>query len=313
MAFRALKGQKIILYPVAESRFGAIYWPIPFNKRLFLCALCVSSVSSVVKFLFVFLVAVDSNFDAITLVSSVLSVVKKSFFRRKMPRMNTKALKQQAGEYAAAFVESGMIVGLGSGSTAIFATRRIAERIHSGELTDILAVPTSLATEAAAIELGIPLTILAEHPRIDITIDGADEIDPNFNLIKGGGGAHLREKIGAQATERLGIVADDSKLVDQLGASWAVPVEVIPFGWQSQAAYLASLGAAPKLRMDSDAPFETDQGNIILDADFGRIADPAALDITLNARAGLVEHGLFINMTKDVVVASGDGIRHLRR
>ena len=227
--------------------------------------------------------------------------------------MNIQTLKQQAGEYAADFVQSGMIVGLGSGSTAIFATRRIAQRIHSGELSDIVAIPTSLATEAAAIQLGIPLTTLAEHPRIDITIDGADEVDPAFNLIKGGGGAHLREKIVAQATTRLIIVVDDSKLVDQLGTAWAVPVEVIPFGWQSQAAYLESLGATPTLRMHGDLPYQTDQGNIILDSKFGKIADPSALDLTLNARAGIVEHGLFINMTRDVVVAGATGIRHLRK
>ena len=230
-----------------------------------------------------------------------------------MSAMNANALKQQAGEYAARFVESGMIVGLGSGSTAIFATRRIAQRIHSGDLTDILAVPTSLATEAAAIDLGIPLTALTGDTRIDITIDGADEVDPDFNLIKGGGGAHLREKIVAQATERLVIVVDDSKLVDQLGRSWAIPVEVIRFGWESQAAYLQSLGATPILRMDGGQPFQTDQGNLILDAAFGPIADPAALAATLSARAGIVEHGLFINMARDVVVAGPDGIRHLRR
>jgi len=227
--------------------------------------------------------------------------------------MNTDALKRQAGEYAAGFVESGMTVGLGSGSTAIFATRRIAQRIHSGALTDIVAIPSSLATEAAAKELGIPLTTLAEHPRIDISIDGADEVDPDFNLIKGGGGAHLREKIVAQASERLVIVVDDSKLVDQLGTSWAVPVEVIPFGWESQAAYLQSLGANPTLRMDGGAPFSTDQGNLILDADFGPIADAAALDQTLKSRAGIVEHGLFIGMTRAVVAAGMDGIQHLRR
>jgi len=227
--------------------------------------------------------------------------------------MNTDALKRQAGEYAAGFVESGMTVGLGSGSTAIFATRRIAQRIHSGALTDIVAIPSSLATEAAAKELGIPLTTLAEHPRIDITIDGADEVDPDFNLIKGGGGAHLREKIVAQASKRLVIVVDDSKLVDQLGTSWAVPVEVIPFGWESQAAYLQSLGANPMLRIDGGAPFSTDQGNLILDADFGPIADAAALDQTLKSRAGIVEHGLFIGMTRDVVAAGLDGIQHLRR
>ena len=227
--------------------------------------------------------------------------------------MNIQSLKKQAAEFAADFIEAGMIVGLGSGSTAIFATRRIAQRIHSGDLSDILAIPTSLDTEVAAIELGIPLTTLACHPRIDITIDGADEVDPAFNLIKGGGGAHLREKIVAQASERLVIVVDDSKLVDQLGTSWAVPVEVIPFGWGAQAAYLASIGATPTQRLDGDAPFQTDQGNIILDADFGLIADPAALDHTLKSRAGIVEHGLFINMTGDVVVAGSNGVRHLRK
>ena len=227
--------------------------------------------------------------------------------------MNLNSLKQQAGEYAAAFVQSGMIIGLGSGSTAIFATRRIAQRLQDGDLRDILAVPTSLATEAAAIELGIPLTTLADQPGIDITIDGADEVDPNFNLIKGGGGAHLREKIVAQATERLVIVVDDSKLVDQLGRTWALPVEVIPFGWQSQAAYLRSLGATPVLRMDGDQPYQTDQGNIILDCDFGPIPDPAALARKIRSRAGIVEHGLFIGMAKDVVVASKSGLRHLRK
>jgi len=225
--------------------------------------------------------------------------------------MNSDALKQQAGEYAADFVESGMIVGLGSGSTAIFATRRIARALQRGELVNIRGVPTSLATEAAANELGIPLTTLARHPRVDITIDGADEVDPDFNLIKGGGGAHLREKIVAQATERLVIVADDSKLVEQLGTAWAIPVEVIPFGWESQAAYLASLGAAPTLRMDGDAPFTTDGGNLILDADFGPIADPAALARQFESRAGIVEHGLFIGMARDVVVAGAGGVRHL--
>ena len=226
--------------------------------------------------------------------------------------MNIESLKKQAGEYAAGLIESGMIVGLGSGSTAIYATRRIAERIGSGALTDIAGVPSSRATEAAAIELGIPLTTLAEGTRIDITIDGADEVDPDFNLIKGGGGAHLREKIVAQATERLVIVVDDSKLVDQLGATWAAPIEVLPFGWRAQAAYLASLGAKPELRIDGDVPFQTDQGNLIIDANFGRIAEPAALARQLEARAGIIEHGLFIGMTNDVVVAGAEGVRHLR-
>lgn len=230
-----------------------------------------------------------------------------------MPAMNIDALKRQAGEYAADFIKSGMVIGLGTGSTAIFATRRIAQRLRSGDLRDIVAVPTSLATEAAAIELGIPLTSLAEHPRVDITIDGADEVDPEFNVIKGGGGAHLREKIVAQATERLIIVVDESKLSPQLGSNWPVPVEVIPFNWESQAEYLRSLGAAPALRMAGERPFLTDQGNIILDCDFGPIPDPAALDLRLNSRAGIVEHGLFIGMARDVVVADAGGVRHLRK
>ena len=199
--------------------------------------------------------------------------------------MDVQTLKQQAAEYAAAFVQSGMIIGLGTGSTAIFATRRIAQRISRGELTGILAIPTSLATEAAAIELAIPLTTLAEHPRIDLTIDGADEVDPDLNVIKGGGGALLREKIVAQVTERLVIVVDDSKLSDHLGTRFAVPVEVIPFGWESQARFLADLGADVTLRMDGDAPYHTDQGNIILDCSFGPIADPADLARTASTPA----------------------------
>ena len=227
--------------------------------------------------------------------------------------MNAQTLKQQAGEYAALFVESGMVIGLGTGSTAIFATRRIAQRIHDGDLCDIIAIPTSRATEADARELGIPLSTLERHPRIDLTIDGADEVDPDFNVIKGGGGALLREKIVAQATERLVIVVDDSKLSDQLGVNWAVPVEVFPFGWHSQAGFLRELGAGVVLRKSGADPFQTDQGNIILDCDFGAIADPAALDKTLKSRAGIAEHGLFIGMTRDVIVAGAEGIRHLRK
>ena len=227
--------------------------------------------------------------------------------------MNVQTLKKQAGETAAQLVESGMVIGLGTGSTAIFATRRIAQRLQSGDLSDISAIPTSLATEAAARELGLPLSTLARHPRVDLTIDGADEVDPAFNVIKGGGGALLREKIVAQASERLVIVVDESKLSEQLGANWAVPVEVFPFGWHSQAAFLRGLGADAVLRKNGADPFQTDQGNLILDCDFGLIRDPAALDKTLQARAGIAEHGLFIGMARDVIVADAHGIRHLRK
>ncbi len=227
--------------------------------------------------------------------------------------MNVQTLKKQAGETAAQLVESGMVIGLGTGSTAIFATRRIAQRLQSGDLSDISAIPTSLATEAAARELGLPLSTLERHPRVDLTIDGADEVDPAFNVIKGGGGALLREKIVAQASERLVIVVDESKLSEQLGANWAVPVEVFPFGWHSQAAFLRGLGADAVLRKNGADPFQTDQGNLILDCDFGAIQDAAALDKTLNARAGIAEHGLFIDMARDVIVADARGIRHLRK
>lgn len=227
--------------------------------------------------------------------------------------MDTALLKQQAAEFAVQFIQSGMVVGLGTGSTAIFATRKIGHLIEEGSLQDIIAIPTSLKTEEEAKKLNIPLTTLDEYPRIDVTIDGADEVAPDFNVIKGGGGALLREKIVAQATKRQIIVVDDSKLSEQLGTHWAVPIEVIPFGWHSQAQYLESLGAKVTLRKQDDGtPYHTDQKNIILDCNFGKIADPAQLAQNIIQRAGIVEHGLFIKLTHDVVVASENGVRHLQ-
>jgi len=207
-----------------------------------------------------------------------------------------------------------MVVGLGHGSTAVFAVRRIAQLLPKGQLRDILGVPCSLWVEEEARRLGIPLTTLDEHPVIDVTIDGADEVDPNLDLIKGGGGALLREKIVAQASRREIIVVDESKLSPALGTRWSVPVEVVPFGWRSQVAYLESLGARPVLRQGNDGvPFETDQGNLILDCSFGPIPQPAQLATRIGERAGVVEHGLFIGLATDVIVATGRGIRHLQR
>ena len=227
--------------------------------------------------------------------------------------MKVQILKQQAAEFALQFVQSGMTVGLGSGSTALFATRGIGQRIQTGDLKRVVAIPTSLAIEAEARMLGIPLTTLEDHPRIDVTIDGADEVDSELNLIKGGGGALLREKIVAQATQRQIIVVDESKLSDQLGTRWAVPVEVIPFGWTAQASFLQSLGSAPKLRRQDDGrPYLTDQGNLILDCHFGKIEDPSWLAESIKGRAGIVEHGLFIQLAHDVIVAGQSGLRHLR-
>jgi ribose 5-phosphate isomerase A len=226
--------------------------------------------------------------------------------------MNVNHYKQQAAEKAVEFVQSGMIVGLGHGTTAVWAVRRLADLLHAGALRDVLGIPCSQQVEMEARELGIPLTSIEEHPIIDITIDGADEIDPNLNLIKGGGGALMREKIVAQCSRREIIVADESKLVPALGTRWAVPVEVIPFGYGSQAKYLESLGAQVKMRKNADgSPFKTDQGNYILDCNFGPTEHPAELADQLKRRTGVVEHGLFIRLATDAIIAGTDGIRHI--
>jgi len=227
---------------------------------------------------------------------------------------DTSPLKRQAGERAVDFVESGMIVGLGHGSTAIFAVRRIAQLLCDGRLQDILGVPCSIQVEEEARRLGIPLTTLEEHSLIDLTIDGADEVDPGLDLIKGGGGALLREKIVAQASRRDIIVVDESKLSPALGTRGPVPVEVIPFGWRSQVAYLESLGARAVLRRHGNGtPFGTEQGNLIVDCHFGPISQPVQLAARMSERAGIVEHGLFLGLATDVIVAHREGLRHLRR
>ena len=223
-------------------------------------------------------------------------------------------LKQKAAHRAAEFVESGMVVGLGSGSTSNFAVQRIAERLKSGELKNIVGIPSSTRTEQLATELGIPLVGFDEKQQIDITIDGADEVDPELNLIKGGGGALLREKVVAQASRKNVIIVDDSKLSARLGTKWALPVEVIPFAAKPVASFLEFLGAAVSYRCRDDGGYiKTDQNNLILDADFGPITDLAKLAARLNERAGIVEHGLFLDLASDVIVAETTGIRHLKR
>jgi ribose 5-phosphate isomerase A len=224
------------------------------------------------------------------------------------------ALKQQAADQVLAYIQSGTIVGLGAGSTAILAVRGLAEKLSRGELTNIQGIPCSRVIEAEASRLGIPLTTLEEHLVVDLTFDGADEVDPALNLIKGGGGALLREKIVAQSSRREIIIVDESKLSPALGTHWAVPVEVIPFGWRTQAAYLESLGGQPRMRLGDDgAPFKTDQGNFILDSAFGPIHDPVGLGARLDARTGIVAHGLFLGLASEVIVAGTSGIRYLRR
>jgi len=223
-------------------------------------------------------------------------------------------LKQKAAHRAVEFVDSGMVVGLGTGSTTAFAVMRIAERLKSGDLKNIVGIPTSIRTETLAADLGIPLCGLDDQPLIDVTIDGADEVDPALNLIKGGGGALLREKVVAQASRQNIIIVDESKLSPRLGIRWALPVEIIPFAAKTEENFLKSLGAAVILRLDEKGqPYQTDQNNFILDADFGEMADPESLAARLNERAGIVEHGLFLGLASDVVVAAENEIRHLKR
>jgi ribose 5-phosphate isomerase A len=205
-------------------------------------------------------------------------------------------------------------VGLGTGSTTAFAVIRIGENLKSGDLKNIVGIPTSIRTEMLATEWGIPLCGLEDQSLIDVTIDGADEVDPDLNLIKGGGGALLREKVVAQASRKNIIIVDESKLSPCLGTRWALPVEVIPFAAKSAENFLESQGAAVTLRLDAKGrPYQTDQNNFILDANFGEIADPDDLAARLNERAGIVEHGLFLGLTSDVIVAAEDDIRHLKR
>jgi ribose 5-phosphate isomerase A len=223
-------------------------------------------------------------------------------------------LKQKAAFKAVEFVESGMVVGLGSGSTTEFAVKRIAERLKGGELNNIAGIPSSIRTKKLAQELGVPLVGFETHQEIDVTIDGADEVDPELNLIKGGGGALLREKVLAQASRRNIIVVDESKLVPKLGTNWALPIEVIPFARYTEEKFLCALGGTVNLRINvDDTPYQTDQKNLILDTNFGRMDDPYNLADQLNERAGIVEHGLFLGLTTDVIVAGEGEIKHLKQ
>jgi len=218
--------------------------------------------------------------------------------------------KEAAGRAAAKLVRDGDIVGLGSGSTAYFAVVALGERVKAG--LKIVGIPTSVQTAGLARQLGIPLTTLDEHPEIDITIDGADEVDPQLRLIKGGGGALLREKVIAAASKKMVVVADSSKVVPVLG-KFPLPVEVISFARTVVEKKIVSLGASPKLRTRPDgSPFITDNGNQILDCSFGKITNPAALALILSDTPGIVEHGLFIGLASIALVGHGDRVEELR-
>lgn len=220
-------------------------------------------------------------------------------------------LKMAAAESAVAEVTDGMIVGLGSGSTAAMAVIALGRRVHDG--LRIVGIPTSERTAVQARELGIPLTSLGEHSQVDLTIDGADEVEESgLNLIKGRGGALLREKIVASASKRLAIIIHDSKLVSRLGVSDPVPIEVVPFGWQVTARRLTDLGANPSLRRNPQGePFLSDGGHFIIDCVFGPVS-PESLARQLDHVVGVVEHGFFIGLTSEVHVAGPGGVRVLK-
>jgi ribose 5-phosphate isomerase A len=223
-------------------------------------------------------------------------------------------LKEQVAHQALEYVESGMVLGLGSGSTAAHFIDLLGARLQSGELGNIVGVATSRESESQARGWGIPLSALADQPRLDLTVDGADEVDPDLNLIKGLGRALLREKIVEIHTERLVIVVDESKLVRRLGRG-PLPLDMVPFGWETQIRWLNSLGCRAELRLEEDgSPVVTDDGNYMALCHFPEgITDPHGLARALADRPGIVEHGLFLGMADEVLVSSTQGTRVLRR
>ena len=215
-----------------------------------------------------------------------------------------KLMKQEVGRAAAAQVKSGSIVGLGTGSTTAFAIQFIGERIASGELKDIIGIPTSFQASVLAKQHGISLSTLDEVDHIDIAIDGADEVDPQMNLIKGGGAAHTREKVVDSLAEQFIIVVDSSKLSDKIGTIFALPVEVLPMAVAPVTRALEKLGGKVEMRMGvaKDGPVITDQGNMVLDVTFDGIDNPAEMEKTINNIPGVLENGLFVGLATEVLV-----------
>lgn len=212
--------------------------------------------------------------------------------------------KRAAAESAAALVPSGAIVGLGTGSTAAIAIEELGRRLRAGEVVDISGVPTSNASHRLGIECGIPIADIESTPVIDITIDGADEIDPLQRVLKGGGGALLREKIVAARTRRWVIIGDSSKVVDRLGSRYPIPIEVVRFGWSAHAEALRAMGAVAVLRQATgESPFVTDEGHYIIDARFPHgLDDPEGLARAMRNRPGVVETGLFLGFRPEVII-----------
>jgi ribose 5-phosphate isomerase A len=218
--------------------------------------------------------------------------------------------KQAAADYGASLVKSGMVLGLGSGTTSTLMVQAVGRMLREGTLRDVMGVPSSSGIAAVARESGVPLTTLDDQPVLDLNLDGADEVDPDLSLIKGLGGALLWEKIVATASRQVVILVDESKLVSRLGTKAPLPVEVVPFGWKTHLAFLESLGSQPVLRTKSDGrPFVTDEGNYILHCRFEHgIAHPKELEAALLARAGIVGTGLFLGVAHQVVIGKADGV-----
>jgi len=213
-------------------------------------------------------------------------------------------MKQQVGKAAAERVQSGSIVGLGTGSTTAFAIQFLGDRLKSGDLKDIKGIPTSFQASVLAKKYGIPLTTLDDVERIHIAIDGADEVDPQKNLIKGGGAAHTREKIVDSLAEQFIVVVDSSKLVEKLGSTFPLPVEVLPMAVAPVTRAIEALGGKPELRLGvkKDGPVITDQGNMVLDVTFEAIDNPAELEKVLNNIPGVLENGLFVGVADIILV-----------
>jgi ribose 5-phosphate isomerase A len=225
-------------------------------------------------------------------------------------------MKQAVATAATEQIRSGMVVGLGSGSTAALMIQALGAKLKSGELTGITGVTTSFQGEVLAAELGIPLQSLNAVERIDLAIDGADEVDPSFQLIKGGGACHVQEKLVARRAERFVVVVDSTKLVDTLNLGFLLPVEVLPGAWRQVKGQLAEMGGDAELRMAvrKAGPVVTDQGNLVLDVRFaGGISDPVSLEKEINNLPGVLENGLFVNITDQVLVGEiVDGVPGVR-
>ena len=223
--------------------------------------------------------------------------------------MNTEHQKKIAAEKATEEVKNGMVIGLGTGSTVYYALLKLGEMIRDG--LNIIGIPTSEGTEKISTEQNIPLTTLAKHPIIELTIDGADEVDAHLNLIKGGGAALVREKIIANASNRIVIVVDESKVSQVLGSTFALPVEIIKFGWEATQREVDKVCGKSDLRGGIDNPLITDNGNYILDCNFAGIPEPEKVELQLNNIPGVVENGIFVDRADKVIIGTPNGIKYM--